>query len=158
MKLIKLASEKGFAKVDDLDFANLNQYKWYLSKIGYVCHSHYINGKRVLWYIHKQILNPNPGFFCDHINRDKTDNQRSNLRICTFSQNNANRVQSNKTGFKGLGWHNRNQRWQVYLKKNGKPYYGGQFKTIKEAAQKYNELALKLHGSFAILNNVEELN
>lgn len=90
----------------------------------------------------------------DHINQDKLDNRRYNLRPATFSQNGCNQgVQKNNTsGYKGVFW---NQgKWMTQIKVDGKVIYLGYYDDPKEAARAYNKAALKYHGEFAVLNEV----
>jgi hypothetical protein len=71
-------------KVDAEDFARLNDGPWHLAS-GYACRK---NGKAV--YMHRRIMGAQKGQYIDHINGDKLDNRRSNLRFCNQSQNLAN--------------------------------------------------------------------
>ena len=91
MKLIILPNGSK-VKVDDQDYERLSKYRWYETEKGYV-RTQYINGKIARIKIHRMILSdPIPrGYEIDHINRDRLDNQRSNLRICTRAENLANR-------------------------------------------------------------------
>ena len=149
MKKIKLTQGK-FAIVDDEDFGEVNQYKWF--KAGRYAIAHvYKNDKRTTLYMHRLIMNTSSHL--DHINNDGLDNQKANLRIATRQQNamNQHRV-SLTTGYKG-----------VYLKK-GRYYAGlgfkdkgihlGIYKTAEEAARAYNEGAKKYFGEFAYLNQI----
>tara|TARA_R110002167_G_scaffold20176_2_gene74155 strand:+ start:1039 stop:1545 length:507 start_codon:yes stop_codon:yes gene_type:complete len=91
----------------------------------------------------------------DHINRNRLDNRTSNLRPCTVSQNNANRKGSNKTSrYKGVSKCKSTGKWVVRISNGGKYLSGGRFLEEKEAAKKYNEMAIKIFGEFAYLNEV----
>jgi hypothetical protein len=83
----------------------------------------------------------------DHVNCDKLDNRWSNLRDASPSQNNANvgpRAR-NTSGHKGVTWHKRNERWQVYLGRS----FVGQFVSKDEAAEAYQKAAEERFGEFA---------
>lgn len=91
-KQILLTQDK-FAIVDDEDFEYLNQWKWKLSTNGYAirCPS---NGKTedgrykyTTIRMHRVIMKPSFGFETDHINFDRLDNRRSNLRNVTKDEN-----------------------------------------------------------------------
>src|SRR5205085_11306347 len=97
MKLIPLKGKYGagkFAKVSDEDFDFLNTLKWHVSDRGYA--KTYYQGK------HRQMHQFVKGKDLDHINRDKLDNQRENLRPANRRQNNANTTRKNPSGYKGV--------------------------------------------------------
>jgi len=98
MRTIKLTQGK-FAIVDDCDFEWLNQWKWHYSA-GYVVSK--MGGKNI--YLHRFILQTPPKMDTDHINHNKLDNRRKNLRVATRSQNKQNTLisRANKSGFKGV--------------------------------------------------------
>jgi hypothetical protein len=75
----------------------------------------------------------------DHINRDKTDNKISNLRIVDAQQNSFNKTQ------KGYSWHKRNNKWQSSIRVNKKLIYIGSFDTEEEARNAYLEAKEKYH-------------
>jgi len=68
------------ALVDDEDYDNLSQHKWYFSD-GYAVRDH----KRVA--MHRQIMGFPKGMVVDHIDGNRLNNQRHNLRICTQREN-----------------------------------------------------------------------
>ena len=90
----------------------------------------------------------------DHINSDSLDNRRSNLRVCTVSQNNMNSAigRNNKSGYKGVSWDKTNKKWRAGIKAKGKSVSLGSFNSKKDAARAYNEAAKKAYGEFAKLN------
>ena len=151
MKKIKLT--KGYeAIVDDKDFDFLNQWKWYFAH-GYAVRTqnNYPN-KPFQVRMHRIILGTPEGMDSDHINRDRLDNRRSNLRICNRSQNISNTfLRSNKSGYKGVEWHKASQKWQARIRFYGKRLQLGVFKTALSAHRAYNKAARKYHGKFARL-------
>lgn len=109
----------------------------------------YFKGKKKL-YIHRIIMNPPLGFEVDHINGDRTDNRRSNLRLCTRRQNNLNRSVSsaNKIGYKGVSKY-KNGKWNARISTALGVYKSlGIFKTPEDAAKAYENAARELHGEF----------
>ena len=94
---------------------------------------------------------PPKGLVVDHINGNTLDNRRSNLRVCTQSQNlmNSKKPSNNKSGFKGISWHKSSKSWQVYITANKKRIIGGYFKCRLLASLKREELTRKHHGRFA---------
>lgn len=159
MKLIPLT--QGFeAIVDNTDKTWLTQWSWCILH-GYAARSKTLmnnEGKRVhrTLYMHREIMAPLPGFDVDHINGNRLDNRRENLRICTHQQNlfNSKLSAANKSGYRGVSWDTNNRRWVVQIRLNGKPYYIGAFRDKHEAARAYNEHALKFRGEFAVLNTI----
>ena len=157
MRRIPLTQGK-FALVDDGDYDWLNQWMWYYSKNGYAARK---NGKIV--YMHNAIMNTPPGFHTDHKETGKQDygldNRRSNLRICTVSQNLANRgpQKNNTSGYKGVEWYKSRSNWRAKIKSAGKFVHIGYFKTAEEAAKAYDVVAKRLFGEFAFLNFPEDM-
>jgi hypothetical protein len=90
MKTIFL-SNGGVTMVDDEDFAFLSQWSWYRTPDGYAARSIWSGEPRKLSrvWMHREILGVKNGL-CDHVNRDKLDNRRSNLRHATFRLNSLN--------------------------------------------------------------------
>ncbi|MCK9461456.1 MAG: HNH endonuclease [Proteobacteria bacterium] len=153
MKKIKLTQGK-YAIVDDKDFEYLNQFKWsfsgrYAQRVS--------RGKHI--YMHRLILDFPSGVDIDHINCDKLDNRKSNLRVCTRSQNNANlpKPSHNTSGYKGVSWDKRACKWVARLNKDGKLRFSKHFDNKLDAAKAYNEKITEMFGSFAKLNNIKEI-
>ena len=89
----------------------------------------------------------------DHINNNgpKTDNRICNLRDATHSQNQQNKghQKNNKSGYKGVRWHNRHKKWYAQIKIDRKQIHLGSFDTPEKAHEAYKEAALRLHGEYA---------
>jgi len=154
MTRIKMTKGK-FALVDDEDVEKVSRFKWYtLEKDGlfYGNSTVYIPvRKKKLYQMHRVIMNAPKGLQVDHINGDRLDNRRSNLRLCTQSQNASNRGKNknNTSGYKGVSWNKREKKWSARIRVNGKLYFLGNFIDIKYAAQAYNIAAKKYHKQFA---------
>lgn len=84
MRTIKLTNSDDLVKVDDEDYPVLSRLNWYLSDSGYAitdCPVKHIK-------MHKLIIGPIPNCtVIDHIDRDKLNNQKSNLRVVSQSDN-----------------------------------------------------------------------
>ena len=146
MKYIKVSYKQ--ATIDEKDFQFLSQYRWWLTKDGYAYTQKSDGGKRTTILMHRMLLEPGVSEEVDHKNLDKLDNRRQNLRLCTRSQNNANRPSANR--YKGVRWSK--NAWQSEIKKDREYIYLGRFKTAVMAARKYDEKALELFGEFAYTN------
>lgn len=148
MKYIKLTNENKVL-IDDIDFDFINQYKWRLGSRGYAIRS---NGKKVIM-MHRLINGTSKGLETDHINRNKLDNRRSNLRSVTSSQNHMNKgiPKNNKTGFKGIYWSEKRNKWTCYIRINRKTINLGMFLTKIEAIEKRKEAEKKYFGEFGNL-------
>lgn len=160
MKRIKLTRGK-FTKVDDVDFEWISQWKWYCSNFGYaVRNACTVGGDRFLVYMHREIMKTPDRMDTDHVDMDRLNNQRKNLRICTRSENKRNRGKQldNVSGYKGVSWSRIARRWQAQIKIKGKSIHLGYFTDVRKAAHIYDDAALKYHGEFARLNYGENLN
>ena len=130
--------------VDDKDYDLLSRYHWTLQSHGYV--RTYIEGKAV--YMHRMIVGGEKEI--DHINRNKRDNRRLNLRFCTRSQNNANKRK--ESGFVGIRWEQDRRKWLARIGYNGRTINLGRYEDEREAALAYDKAAKEYFGDFAQLN------
>lgn len=149
MKLIPLTRGL-FAKVDDADFGWLSKRKWYAQRSA-AGRFYAARGHGTL--MHREIL---PGASeIDHINQDKLDNRRDNLRMADSRRNKANikRRRDNTSGFKGVSWNKRRGCWTADITSFGKHKCLGQFKVVSDAAKAYDEAAKKEFGEFACVNS-----
>lgn len=149
MKEIKLS--KGYAAlVDDEDFEYLNQWKWYVyidRSYKYAIRRDRNTGKRIK--MHRIILNAPDNMLVDHIDHNGLNNQKTNIRLCTNSQNQWN-MKGRRNGFKGVSIDK--YRFRSSIKYQGKTIHLGNFKTEIEAAIAYDKKAKELFGEFAYLN------
>ena len=143
---IKLTKNK-FALVDDQDFEWLNQWKWCVSNNNYAVRIQ--NKKAIL--MHRLIMNTPTEFDTDHINNDKLDNRRSNLRIVTRSQNmmNVGIRKNNKSGYKNIVWDRQLKHWRVKIMKDYQNIDQKLFKNLSEAILYRDEIVYKNHNDYA---------
>ncbi len=127
MKEIKLTQGK-IALVDDDDFERLNECKWHYHDLGYAR-----NGSK--GYMHRFINNTPDGFETDHINQNKLDNRKFNLRTVTASVNQTNKPipKNNTSGVQGVTWDRHRSLWKVHFSRNKKRFNIGNYKTKQEA-------------------------
>ena len=152
MKCIKLSQGKE-AIVDDEDFEYLRQFKWHVTDTGYACRKDGRKNK----YMHRELMGSPKGLQIDHINGNRLDNRRSNLRVVTVGDNRKNTgIRSDNTsGYKGVSWDKKNSKWKVAIYVNSKYVHLGRFTDIEDAALAYNTAALEYHGEFARLNFIK---
>lgn len=131
------------------DLALAEAYDWHM-KDGYAFCS---EDGRLLTFA-RIALNAKDDEFVDHVSMITRDERRENLRICSWSDNNCNKIlQSNNTsGFKGVSFHKASGKYIASLWKDNAHYYGGLHDDPVQAALAYDELARKHHGEFARLN------
>jgi len=157
MREIKLTKGQ-VSIVDDADFEELSKYKWQAIKFNngrfYASTCKYINGKVERVPMSRLILKPPKFMMVDHVNWDTLDNRRENIRICTPSQNQANRGKpsNNTSGYKGVSYFKRTKKWMSRINYDCKTYRLGEFEDKIEAAKAYDNKAKELHGQFAVLN------
>jgi hypothetical protein len=158
MKELALSSGAGVTIVDDDDFEYLSQWRWHLNASGYATRcGHPKRGVYEKLYIHRIVIGAQQGQVVDHINGNKLDNRKGNLRLCNWSQNGFNKgKQSNGRTSQYKGVFKTGNRWGAKIQANGRLYNLGGYATEVEAAGAYNEAARELHGEFAHLNDVPE--
>lgn len=155
MKKIKFAKNK-FAIVDDNFYEKLKYLHWYLDNYGYPYTIQVVDGKQKNIRMHKMILKISKEMGTDHINNNKLDNRRCNLRECSQKENLRNKSigKNNTTGYKGVYYCKSRQTYQAHITVNWKHKFLGTFDDKIEAAKVYNSAALKYFGEFARLNDI----
>jgi hypothetical protein len=131
------------------DLELVSQYSWYENK-GYAVT--YSKGKRIK--MHRLIMKAAPGQAVDHKDTDKLNNQKSNLRFCTTTQNNRNGVlrKDNPTGYIGVTVDPSTGHFRPNIYKDGKAVSFGQFLDKYHAALARDLWAVDMYGEFASTN------
>ena len=149
--IIKTFNNKEF-KVNLEDFEVVKKYNWYDMK-GYACALS--NGVTI--YMHRVLMDVPKEMEVDHIDSNKSNNLRSNLRVCTHKENsrNTNKQRNNTTStYKGVSYDKSRKKWEAYIMTNDRKYHLGRYETEKEAALKYNIKAKELFGEYAKINEI----
>lgn len=128
---------RAHAIVDDEDFEFVGSLRWNLATRGYAQREQTIDGRPYLVLMHRMILGLRfgDGRESDHVNRNRLDNRRSNLRVVTRAQN-----AQNKTGGwgssreRGVYWDRQVGRWGACVGLNGKSNHIGHFDSEIDAA------------------------
>lgn len=143
--------------VDEDDFAGLSSFSWCLHKDGYaIRYATTSYKKQTAILMHRFLCGDPENMEIDHINGNRLDNRRSNLRIVTKQQNqwNASGKRNSSSRHKGVWFHKRSGKWESAITINGKQKYLGSFISEDSAALAYNQAAKVIHGVYARLNRI----
>lgn len=149
--LLPLSGGKAFTKISPEDLELAQASKWRLGVHGYAVSCKHCKDA----LLHRRILRPPDGFVTDHINGDKLDNRRSNLRIATPSQNQQNnkgRVADRKSKYKGVIWLAHENKWAAGILVGGKYRRITRHVSEEDAARAYDGAALFYYREFARTN------
>lgn len=134
MTYLKLGNTGLKGLISPEDEERVNKYHWYITSGSYIEGT--VDRKKIL--LHRFITNAPKGLVVDHINHNKLDNRKNNLRIVSYQQNafntHAKGYTKTKNGFKN------------YIKYNNRYIHLGQTKSEDEA--KENSKLLRMLLSF----------
>jgi hypothetical protein len=135
---------------DPSDLPQLERHTWHLGKRGYP--ATHIRGKTVV--LHRLLFPEADDMEIDHINGDKLDNRRTNLRPCTHQQNgfNQKRRHTNTSGYIGVSFLRRLGCFEAYIHFHGTKHHLGLYADAIAAARIRDCVAKLLFGEFARLN------
>lgn len=117
----------GHALIDADDLELVMWRRWSLTTAGYAA-----TAGRLLMHRLLLGLEPGDGRQADHVNCDRLDNRRSNLRVVTNEQNHQNLA--TRDALRGVTRHPRSSRFRARVTLRGKEHYLGSFDTPEEAA------------------------
>jgi hypothetical protein len=154
MKIIKLTNG-GEAFVDDEDFERLSKYTWRRKDDGRTSYAKAYGGggrkNRITLLMHRKLMEVPRGVVIDHVDGNGLNNQKNNLRVCTCEQNhwNRHRLNSNNTsGYRGVSWDKKTNKWLVRVGYDGKRVYGGLFENRDSAVVVYKKITSELYGEY----------
>lgn len=139
--------------IDADDIERIKDYKWHIANsLNYV--EAIINRKKTA--LHRYIIGAQKSEIVDHKNRNVLDNRKDNLRICTLQQNAYNKrlPKNNTSGYLGVTWHKRHQKWMASLCFNKKLVFIGYFEDYNEAVNERIKAEKEYFGEFASSNNL----
>ncbi len=127
------------ALVDDIDFPRFSSFRWCFGTKGYVIRCERTNGINYTFRLHREVLGlaRGDGMNVDHINRNKLDNRRANLRTVTPAQNNENTPahRSGTSNFRGVSLFRQSGKWRATARHHGHLHHLGLFVSEKDAAK-----------------------
>ena len=137
---------------DIADLELISQHCWYVSANGYA--STRLKETRRVAELPRMLLDAPPGINVDHINGNTLDNRRVNLRLATQADNlrNLSLKSSNTSGYKGVSYVARRDKYRAYITLNKKAKHLGYFIEPVEAARAYDKAARFFFGEFSCLN------
>jgi hypothetical protein len=157
MKTIPLSQGK-VALVDDEDFERISTYRWNLLRCRNIMYAQcHLTDRTVL--MHRLVMNAPKGMNVDHRDQDGLNNQKSNLRVCTHTQNLQHMAKkiTARSGFKGVHCNPAKypiNPWCARIQVIGKRLELGQYPSAELAASAYNNAAVKHFGQYASLNTL----
>jgi hypothetical protein len=160
-KIIILELTRGYRTTIDANMYNLiRPHRWHVMTSNnkqYAIHTKRINkdvnhGKNKCIMMHRLIMGVKEynGTVIDHIDGDGLNNRKSNLRVCTHSENHMNqKVRINSfTGLKGVFYDKRRNYYYSSIIVNSKCIYLGSFESPDMAKKAYDNAAIKHFGEF----------
>ncbi|WP_066735776.1 HNH endonuclease [Cupriavidus sp. D384] len=144
--------------VDAEDYEMLSAFKWFVIHSGVVRnHPRKLRAtEKTSRIMHRFLmgLETNDRRQVDHINGNRLDNRKGNLRVCSGAENNRNKVTqvNNTSGFKGVSFYRRRQKFHARVQVYGRTHHVGYFDTAEDAYKAYCKTALRLHGEYANLD------
>ena len=163
MKLYNNKNEEVTETFFDLKYkSEIEKYKWYLFHNNYVATTWVDeNNQHHIIMLHQAIIQMSgqvvpDRYEIDHEDRKPLNNLEENLRICTESQNQHNRIKqiNNTSGYKGVCWIKQKKLWKAQICIDKQQINLGTFDSKEKAAKVYNDAALKYHSEFAQLNTI----
>ena len=141
--------ENGDFICDAEDYDLIKDRFWAISKEEYAFTNTKGNGRVVR--AHRLIMKCENGEIIDHIDGDRANNKKSNLRVCDATQNSQNRkvTSFNKSGKIGVSYNKRDDRYVAYIQIKGKMKYLGQYRNIEDAITARITAEEKYFGEFA---------
>lgn len=143
--------------VDDEDYQKLYPGSFFINNRGYVIFSKYNKQtqKSDKVRLHRFLINVDDQQYVDHINGDKLDNRKQNLRTATQSQNIANSKKSraNTSGYKGVTWSKQHKKWIAQMTQNSKHIHLGLFDCPSKASEAYDHAVMERFGVYAKPNS-----
>lgn len=133
--------------IDDEDLHFFINRRWSVDSLGYVAS----RSKKSFDRLHRLVAKATNEHLVDHIDGNKLNNKKSNLRICSNAQNLQNRGanRNNSSGKKGVYFNKKSGKWIAQIGVGNKRIHVGTFSDVNDAAAAYKEASIRLHKDFA---------
>ena len=136
-----------YATVDAEDGEWALSHRWRLVK-GYARRSVKVNGEVLSYLLHRELLGlkRGDGLEVDHIDRDRLNNRRSNLRILSKAENGQNRKSKcdSVSRYRGVSWNSKRKQWYATVTVNGRTIWLGSYDDETVAASVARSARLRL--------------
>jgi len=145
-----------FVLVDDDDYLVLSRQKWCSDEYGYAKRRKDKYGRES--WMHRLIMNAPAHLEVDHVDGNRLNNQKYNLRLCTHAQNSRNRrknISHKSSAFKGVSWNPIGEKWCARITVSGRTIHLGYFVEEEDAAKAYIAAAREYHGEFVRESSIE---
>jgi hypothetical protein len=140
---IPLRNSLLYVLVDDADYPLVSQYHWTRHRTGYaVAYPSALNPNPLPLYMHRLLMDDPQKLLVDHIDGDKLNNRRDNLRLVSASENVWNSRPRNGKQFKGVS--QRYGKSHARITVQGKSVSLGFYATAAEAARVYDGAVRRL--------------
>ena len=134
------------------DYNKIKDYTWYC-QYGYIKSG--IENKKIL--LHRLVMCPPDDMFVDHINHNRFDNRKKNLRIVTQLQNswNSPKKKNNTSGYSGVYYIKSKKKWKALIGVNKKKIDLGIFENKEDAIKARKEAEEKYYGEYSYDNSMK---
>lgn len=148
--VLNLGTTKFLFDLEDLPLIK-GRDSWYEDKDGYLVSSYYFNGTRRFVRFHRIIMHAEPQQCVDHINKNKADNRKQNLRLCQRSENDRNRTvySTNTSGVSGVCFDKQRNKWVASITLNRSKIFIGRFDAKEDAIKARLDKEMALFQEFA---------
>lgn len=150
----KRAKDYGPALIDEADAHRVkDRGAWYILGDGYVGRIETApNGSRVGLYLHRFVMAAQPHQIVDHIDGNRLDCTRANMRFVSTAQNNRNGAGHGRVPLRGVCWIPDCQRYEAAIWHGRTKQSLGYFDDLQEAGRAYDRAALSAYGEYARTN------
>lgn len=133
------------------DLHMIQSRNWYPDKDGYLVCGYYYFGRYQVSRFHRIVMHAKPGEIVDHIDKNRKDNRKRNLRRCAFTENDRNRglYSTNTSGVTGVFYDKERGMWLANISYNGKRVYIGRYKFKEDAVRARLSKEIELFGEYA---------